>query len=263
MRIEQLSVENLREGIYCPRSPARSEEVYVQLEAWLDGAILRGQIARSDQGEPAGFILYYRVEDMPMEVDGTGLYMFQCLYVKPEFQDQGVGRALVEAAMSDALRCGAQGLAGEAHHQPPPDREDYLPGAFYQHLGMSPGQTRGTTTLYFKALTGSACPPRYIDPKFQPPRDPNRIRIDILDCRRCYTAVRNREVVKQVAESLGDEVCVVVHDQNSRAAVLDKGMSSGIFIDGKLTFFQGPVSEDDVWQAIKTAAAARKKRIDR
>ena len=42
MRIEQLSVDNLREGVYCPRGLKRSEEVYAQLEAWLDGSILRG-----------------------------------------------------------------------------------------------------------------------------------------------------------------------------------------------------------------------------
>ncbi|MGC8863426.1 MAG: GNAT family N-acetyltransferase [Armatimonadota bacterium] len=263
MKIEQLSVENLREGIYCPRGRPRSEEVYVQLEAWLDGAVLRGQVARSDSGEPIGFILYYRIEDMPMEVDGSGLYMLQCLYVKPESQGQGVGRALVEAAVSDVLGCGAEGIAAEAHHQAPTDREDYLPGSFYQHIGMTPGQTRGTATLYFMALRESACPPRYIDPRYQPPRDPTRIRIDILDCRRCYTAVRNRDVVRQVAESFKDDVSVVVHDQNSRAAVLDKGMSTGVFIDGKLTFFQGPISEEDVWHAIRTAASARKTRTDR
>jgi len=264
MTIEQLSVENLREGIYCPRGLARSEEVYIQLEAWLDGAFLRGQVARSDEGEPIGFILYCKLEDMPIEVDGSGLYMVQCLFVKPEFQDQGVGRALVEGAISDALGCGAQGLAAEAHHKPPMDRLDYLAGSFYQHMGMTPGQTRGTATLYFLGFGESACPPRYIDPRFQPPRDATRIRIDILDCRRCYTAVRNRELVKEVAESLGEgNVSVVVHDQNSRAAVLDKGMSSGVFIDGKLTFFQGPMTEEDIWSAIQTAASARKTHSDR
>ena len=264
MKIERLSVDNLREGVYCPRGLKRSEENYAQLEAWLDGSILRGQIARDDSGEPVGFILYYPIERVPMEVDGSGLHMVQCLFVKPEFQDQGVGRALVESAMSDAMESGALGLAAQAHHMEPTDRTDYLPASFFEHLGMAPGESRGSTTLYYKSFGKSASPPRYLDPSFQPPPDETRIRIDILDCRRCYTAVTNRGIVEQVAQTLKDhEVKVVVHDQNTRPAVLDKGMSSGVFIDGKLTFFDGPITEEDVWNAIRVASSARGLRVDR
>ena len=40
-------------------------------------------------------------------------------------------------------------------------------------------------------------------------------------------------------------------------------MSSGVFIDGKLTFFDGPITEEDVWNAIKIAGVARGLKLDR
>ena len=102
-----------------------------------------------------------------MEVDGTGLHMVQCLFVKPEFQDKGVGRALVESAMSDAMESGALGLAAQAHHMQPDDRTDYLPGTFFEHLGMTAAESRGSATLYYKGFGKPASPPRYLDPSFQ------------------------------------------------------------------------------------------------
>ncbi len=73
MRIEQLSVENLREGVFCAKGKPHGEDMYRQLEAWLDGAMLRGQVARTDDGQPAGFVLYYPIEQAPLDVEGSGL----------------------------------------------------------------------------------------------------------------------------------------------------------------------------------------------
>ena len=43
----------------------------------------------------------------------------------------------------------------------------------------------------------------------------------------------------------------------------DKGMSSGVFIGRMLTYFTGPISEDDVWTAINAAKQARDRATDR
>ncbi len=263
MKIERLSVENLREGVYCPRGLRRSEEVYTQLEAWIDGNLLHGQIARADSGESIGFIIYGPIERMPMEIEGGSLYMVQCLFVKPEYQGREVGRMLIETALADAVERGASGLAAQGRSAPPEGEADYLPGSFFVHIGMMAGDSRGSASLYYIGKGEAVDPPKYMDPSFRPPQDETRVRVDILDCRLCYTAVSNREVVKQVAEGIGNGVKVVVHDQNSREAVVDKGMSTGVFIDGKLTFLEGHVSEKDVWNAIHVALAARREHVDR
>lgn len=264
MRIEALSVENLREGIFCGGGRPREGEMYAQLEAWLEGDVLRGQIAREDDGLVTGFVLYYPIERAPLDVTGEGLYMVQCVTVKPEFRGRGVGRALIESALSDARENGASGLAVEAFRGERRGRWDYMPSTFFDHMGMAPGPSRGSATLYYKRFGRSTSEPAYLDPRFSAPPERNVVRIDVFDCRRCYTKVHNRSVVEAVAESVGSgRVKLVVHDQNSREAIVDKGMSSGVFVDGKLTFFKGPVSEEDVMNAIEVAESARERLIDR
>ena len=264
MRIEPLSVDNLREGVFCAHGDSHGEEMYEQLGAWLDGNLLRGQIAREEDGEVAGFILYYAMENAPLDVTGDGLYMVQCLFVKPGHQSNGVGRALIESAAADALASGAAGIAVEGFNGDTSRGFEYMPGSFFERVGLTPGETRGTGTLYFHGFDEEAQPPQYLDPRFQPAPKPGKIRVDILDCRRCYVRVRNRDLVKTVLESAGKgKFDIVTHDQNNRKAILDKGMSSGVFIDGKLTFFRGPISEADVWQAIDVAIAAKDHNTDR
>lgn len=265
MNIEQLRVDNLREGVFCHNGKPRGEEVYEQLEAWLEGDKLKGRIARDDLGDVAGFILYYPVEEAPMDVDGDGLYMVQCVFVKPEYRKKGVGKALIESALADARESGAAGFAVEGFEQQ--NVHDFFPKTFPEHLGMTPSESRGPGTLYYIGLDETGEAPRYLKPRFTPPKNRAKVRIDILDCRRCNIGVSNREVVKSViehaAETQGEDLELVVHDQNTRDAVVDKGMSSGVFVDGKLTFFRGPLSEEDIMNAINVAAAARKRRIDR
>ncbi len=267
MKIERLNVDNLREGVFCHTGKPHGEEVYEQLEAWLKGDKLRGRVARDDDGQVTGFILYYPIDDAPMDVEGEGFYVVQCVFVRAEYRNTGVGRALIESALNDARESGASGLAVEGFRPHPDERQKHLPGAFLEHLGMTGGESRGPGTLYYIGLDESGEAPRYLKRRFTPEKNRAKVRIDILDCRRCHIGLGNREVVKSVMEQAaatqGEDLELVVHDQNTRDAIVDKGMSSGVFVDGKLTFFSGPVSEEDIMNAINVAAAARKRRTDR
>lgn len=262
MRIDRLSTENLREGVFCAGGKPHGEEMYDQLEAWLEGEQLRGQIAREENGDVTGFVLYYPIEQAPLDVDGEGIYVVQCLYVKPDYQHKGIGRALIESALADARECGATGIAAEGIQQ---DEESELkPGAFFGHIGMSAVDTRDSGTLYFVSFDESAQPPRYLQPNTEMPKTSPKLKIDILDCRRCYVGISKRELVKTVLEDIdNNNIDLEVHDQNTRQAILDKGMSSGIFIDGRLSFFGKRMSEEDVWRAIEVAMSARDQAIDR
>lgn len=263
MKIEELNVDNLREGIFCPHGSGHAEEMYGQMQAWIEGDCLRGRVARSDDGQAIGFILYYPVERAPLDIEGEGVYVVQCLYVKPEHQNRGVGKALIEAALANARVSGATGFAMEGFREQKMGAFSYVPGTFLQHMGMTAGESRGPMTLYYVEFQEDAMPPQYMTPRYEPPEDQARVRVDIFDCRKCYVGISNREVVKTVMEQLGDEVSVEVHDQNTREAVVDKGMSSGVFIGRMLTYFTGPISEDDVWTAINAAKQARDRATDR
>lgn len=265
MQIERLDTSNLRDGVFCCHGKPGPEPMYEQMEAWLDGNLLRGQIARADDGKVAGFVLYYPIENAPMDVEGEGLYMVQCIFVKPEYQKAGVGRALIETAMADARANGASGLAAEGYSGRMKAGFEYKPGAFFAHMGMTSSDTRGQGTLYYVGMKENARPPKYLEPNYKPSQQIQpKIKVELLDCRRCYTFVNNRSVVEAVLEHVGsDKVDLVVHDQNHRQAILDKGMSTGVFIDGKLTFFDGPISEDAVMDALEVAITARQHKMDR
>jgi hypothetical protein len=263
MRIEQLRMDNLREGIHCGAGMPFADEWYGQLEAWLDGGMLRGQIARTDDGEAVGFVLYYPIEKVPMEIDGDGLYMVQCLQVKPPHDKGTVARLLIESAIADARESGATGIVTEGLAKREP-LHDHVTATLLESLGLIKGQSRGFATIYYLVFEAGVEEPRYMPAQFVPPEGRSKLRVDIMDCRLCYVGIHNRQTVMQVVErSASDRAEVVVHDQNTREAVLDKGYSSGVFIDGKLTYFRGPVTEDEVMQAIEIAESAREREIDR
>lgn len=264
MRIEQLRMDNLREGVYCGKGMPFGDEWYTNLEGWLDGGSLRGQIARSDDGEAIGFVLYYPIENVPMEVGGEGLYMMSCIQVKPPHDKMGVARKLVDSAIADARRHGASGVVAEGVLEQASDEHEHVTAEFLQNLGMTRGQSRGFATLYYIAFSEDTQEPTYLPSRFVPPDSKTSLRVDIMDCSLCYVGIHNRETVLQAVErSKSDHIEVFVHDQNTRGAVIDKGFSSGVFVDGKLTFFRGPINEADVLEAIDVADSARRQSLDK
>lgn len=264
MRIERLCVDNLREGIFCTKGRPNIEEMYGEVEAWLDGNRLKGQIAREDNGKVVGFVLYCHIEETPLAVEGRDLYMVHCIFVRPEVQYQGIARALIESTITDAKNEGALGIAAQGFQMEPGEGSEFVPAAFFQHVGMKSGESQGPDTLYYVGFNESTKPPRFLDPRFSPPVGKSKLRIDILDCRHCHLAITNREVIKAVVESAErDDLELVIHDHSTRQAVLDKGMSAGVFIDGRLTFMRGTISEEDIWNAIDVADAARNRALDR
>jgi GNAT superfamily N-acetyltransferase len=258
MRIERLSTENLKEGVFCVSGQPGSDEWYEQLDAWLDGNVLRGRFARADDGTVMGFVLYLDLEKAPVEILGEGYYMMQCLFVRPDYQLQGVGKALIESALTDARACGAAGFVCEGWRPAPNGPREFLPETFFQHRAMPGGESRGPATLYYTMFDPNAPQPRYAPISFKPPQG-TKIRVDILDCRRCYHNLHNRSLIDSVMSQIEtQDVSVHVHDQTTREAVLDKGMSSGVLVDGKLTYFQGPMSEADVLYALDVAIRTRR-----
>lgn len=263
MRIEQLRMDNLREGVYCGKGMPFGDEWYKNLEGWMDGDLLHGQIARSDEGEAIGFVLYYPLEKAPMEIGGDGLYMVQCIQVKPPHDKTGVAKDLLESAIADARKIGAAGVVAEGLAEAEPEH-DHVTAEFLQNLGMTKGQSRGFATLYYVSFSEDTQEPRYLPSSFTPPANKTSLRVDIMDCSLCYVGIHNRETVLSAVErSKSDPVDVEVHNQNTRGAVIEKGYSTGVFIDGKLTFFRGPVTEADVLEAIDVADSARRQALDR
>lgn len=254
MRIEQLSTINLKEGVYCAAEKPNGQQIYDELEVWLESNMLRGLIARENSGEVTGFVLYYPIESAPLDVEGEGLYMVQCLFVKSHCQAKGVGRMLIEGAVADARTHGASGLAVEGYKKRTAAGYDFMPAAFFRHMGMVEGDSRDQGTLYYFSFDDKTRP-RYI------PENHPKVKIDILDCRRCYVGISDRKVVDVIMQAESPKEVGLKVDVGQ--AKSDKDMSNGVFIDGKLTYFTGPISEDGVLDAIEAADSAHNRLMDR
>lgn len=262
MSVESLTRANLRQAVFCARSPIvhgdAGERMLRRLEEGLGRGTLRGQVAWAQEGEPSGFVLYYPIEAAPIEMGGEGFYAIQCLFVQPGGWRQGVGRTLVEAAIGDAQEQGASGLAVEAFSFPPDEEGfEFMPQNFFLKMGFQEVASRGPGALLFLPLRPEAKAPCYLEASFSPPSGGDRLRIDLLNCERCCVSVANCEMVKQVAEDYSDRVEIREHDQNSRQAVLEKGMAIGIFMDGELAFYGPPITEEQAREELERRLVQR------
>jgi len=263
MKLERLNTSNLRDGVFCAVDGKHSDEAYDQVQAWLEGDQLKGQIARDEDGTVAGFVIYYPIQRGPVDTHGVSVYMVQCLVVKPEYEGQSVGRMLIETALSDAREHGAPKLAIEGLQLERSSR-DFLPEVFLQHNPSADGSSRGPGTLFYVAATENLKSSPYLHEYIQLPQEQAVVRVDVLDCRKCYVANGTGETVESaVGRAAAEEIVDPKKDSIQIQAAPDNKMSNGIFVDGKLTFFRGPVSEDDIMNAIEVADTARRHATDR
>lgn len=257
MRVESLSAGNLRRAVFCAQGEA-GERMLLRLEKWLQDGVLRGQVVWSDEGEVNGFVLYYPIATSPMEMEGEDFYAIQCLFVQPGRGRQGIGRALIEAAAQDARERRVNGLAVEGMSFPPDESGfEFMPKAFFMEMGFEEVASQGPGSLLFLPLRAGATPPSYPKGAFLPPSGTDKLRIDLLNCDRCWVGIANCDIVRGVAQEHADQVEVHEHDQNSRDAVLEKGMAIGIFLDGQLAFFGPPITEEQAKEEIERRLAQR------
>ena len=87
------------------------------------------------------------------------------------------------------------------------------------------------------------------------------MRVDIIDCHQCYADANQKETIQQIIEkSSAKEAATRKPGEN---AIADRCMASGVFVDGMLVYFTGPINEEDTIGAIQVADSARRRAMDR
>ncbi len=252
MKIEQLQLNSLRNGVFCPGGCV-SREGNGNLDAWLDGGILRGQVAKDNNGDILGFVLYYPIEMTPME-DGEGLYMVQCLHIGQTAHRARIAKILIDSAVADAFVQG--GTSMTAHSLTEADYST-TPATFVHNRGINTPESHNFTTVFYVVFNETQ---RQTNHRGQSGR--TKLRVDIVDCEKCYADANNQEPIEKAIEKL-DTRDIAARPKADQEAIVDRYFSSGIFLDGKLIYFVGPTSEDDVMSAIEVAESARKRSMDR
>jgi hypothetical protein len=136
---------------------------------------------------------------------------------------------------------------------------DYVPGPFFRRKDDS----RGPTTLYVISAEEGVNAKRSVR-RVRIPPDGVKLRVDILDCRQCHGNVSGVQIVESVLQEAENRKAELARfDQGGWETMADESMSSGVFVDGNLTFFKGPISETDVVNALEVIESARRRCTNR
>ena len=117
------------------------EVISESIEEWLNWKISREHsikravkkrelLVAEQEGRVTGFIHYVPHEDI---IDGGINFFITCLYVIPEHRNAGVGSALLNSAIEDALNTGARGVSTSTSN--PDAKRLYEKHGFKQFMG--------------------------------------------------------------------------------------------------------------------------------
>jgi GNAT superfamily N-acetyltransferase len=220
---------------------------------WLDRCLqhgLRAKLAVDDDGVEAGMIQYGPVERS--FVDGSGLYFIYCIWVhghkqgRGDYQKQGMGKALLQAAEEDARTLGALGMAAWGIALP-----FWMKASWFKKQGYRKTDRQGMSVLLWKPFGDEAQPPRWFPRiKRQPELVPGKVNVTALSSGWCLAQNLVYERAKRAAGEIGDEVVFREIDTSERSSVAEWGVSDAVFVDGKNLQKGPPPSYQKIYKAI-------------
>jgi GNAT superfamily N-acetyltransferase len=220
--------------------------------AWLrsrepDG--LRVKVALVD-GERVGFLFAMPAEVSPWGPLGEDLMAIPCLYVKNEAQNQGAGRALIEAAEEEARKQGLKGLATFGYYW-----EDFwfMPAPFFEHFGFEEVERKGSIGLKWKPFAPDAVAPRMLEPSYEFEPVPGKVVIDLFWHTFCLTCDEEAARVKEVAAEFGDSVVLREYCGDDRDILLKHQIPRAIYVNGNEIGWGYEAPRDGIRDAIRAA----------
>ncbi len=213
---------------------------------------LRVKLAVDDSGEIGGMIQYLPIEESFAE--GKDLYMVLCIWVhghkkgRGNFQKQGMGKALIQAAEDDVKALGAKGLAAWGLAIPA-----WMKASWFKKQGYVKTDKQGVQVLLWKAFEDSAEPPKWIAPNRKRITNPDSPEITIFKNGWCPAFNMVYERTRNIASEYGEVIRMHEIDTTDRDTYREWGISDGIFINGKELSTGPPPSEKKIRKKIAKA----------
>ncbi len=210
---------------------------------------LRVKLALTDENTVAGMIQYLPVEESIIE--GNDLYFVLCIWVHGykhgigNFQGIGIGRALLDAAESDAKNLGAKGMAAWGLWLP-----FWMKASWFKKQGYKKADRDSLRLLVWKPFTDDATQPHWVLPKKQVPTYPGKVTVTAFINGWCPAQNIVFERTKRACADFADKVVFQRIDTSDRDVFLEWGISDGIFIDGKPLSFGPPLSYEKIFKKI-------------
>jgi len=232
-------------------TPENEKLFFVCLEDWSDEAKeagdhrenwyrkmkekgLRAKLATDDVGQVGGMIQYVPVEYSFAK--GEDLYFINCIWVhgykegRGNFQKQGMGQALLQAAEEDAKELGVKGIAAWGIPLP-----FWMKASWFKKHGYQKVDSNGFMgeVLLWKPFTEDAKPPELIKRKKKPELIPGKVTVTAFVNEWCMAQNLTFERAKRAAAKYGSDVVLQQIDTFNRDNMLEWGIASGLYIDGK------------------------------
>jgi len=217
---------------------------------------LRVKLALDDTGEVGGMIQYAPLEHAFAE--GKDLYFIYCIWVhgykkgRGDFQKQGMGKALLRAAESDAKEKEAKGMVAWGLSLP-----FWMKASWFKKQGYSKVDKQGMQVLLWKPFTDNAIPPKWVKEKKKPGAIPGKVTVTAFVNGWCQAQNIVCERAKRASAELGDKVVFREIDTFDNEVLSEWGISDALFIDEKEIRTGPPPS----YKKIKRLIARKAKRV--
>ncbi|MFC1953395.1 GNAT family N-acetyltransferase [Chloroflexota bacterium] len=219
---------------------------------------LRVKLALDDNGQVGGMIQYIPVEYS--FASGKELYFINCIWVhgykegRGNFQKQGMGKALLQAAEDDAKELGVKGITAWGIPLP-----FWMKASWFRKHGYQKVDNNGFfgEVLLWKPFSQDATPPTLIKRKKKPELIPGKVTVTSFLNGWCPAQNLVFERAKRAAAKFGSDVVVRQIDTLNRDNLLEWGISDALYIDGKQVRTGPPPS----YEKIRKIIAGRVKKL--
>ncbi len=227
-------------------------------KAWFDrmrDSGLRVKLA-VDSDKVCGMVQYVPVAYSFIE--GRDLYFIHCIWVHGHKkgvgnrQKRGIGKALLQAAESDAQSLGAKGIAAWGISLP-----FWMKASWFKKQGYAKVDKDGMAVLLWKPFSDDAVAPIWIKGKKKPGKEAGKVLVTSFINGWCPAQNLVFERAKRAASEFGDKVEFQAIDTFDRNTFLEWGIADGLFIDGRRIRTGPPPS----YKKIKRKIARRVKKL--
>jgi len=195
---------------------------------------LRVKLARHESGTIAGMVQYFPIEYS--WVKGKDLYFIGCIWVKGgknghiNFQNQGMGKALLHAAEEDAKALGAKGMVAWGSSLPV-----WLKASWFKKQGYKPVDKKGFLgdVLLWKTFADDAEAPEWVEQKKKPEKVEGKVKVTCISNGWCPAMNLSIIRAKEVAEEFGDDVVLEEVNTLDRNNMEAWGITDVLYIDGQ------------------------------
>ena len=210
---------------------------------------LRVKLALDENGIVGGMIQYLPIEES--FVEGKDLYFVLCIWVhgynegRGNFQDKGMGEALLGAAESDVKEQGAKGMAAWGVWLP-----FWMKASWFKKHGYKKADRDSMSLLVWKPFTEDVNPPHWIHQKKPVPPTAGKVTVTAFINGWCPAQNMVYERAKRASAEFGEKVIFQGIDTSDRDVFLEWGISDAIFVNGKQVAFGPPLSYEKLMKII-------------